>query len=237
MDGIFLRGSKRRSNNEIVRLIINYISNNSGSIKINEISREIRIGEKTIKKWLDIIKLIRTQCQDFSYSNLEDHQININSDVKTDFETVRILSKKKRKKPELKEFFVEFDSVLSKTKKSIILAETHLITNHPSSFIQRQFNPNLNDLQIELSQVLQKGLSHLKSPEVKEISKDSSSNQQGNLLYDLKKAVKLGINGLEHIENVDHKIQMKKLTGWKAELAEAFKERENRMTTESEHVS
>lgn len=223
-----MRGSKRRSNNEIVKLIINYISNNNGSIEIDEISRETRIGEKSLKNWLDIILFIRTQCPDFSYQ--EDQIINFTSTVETDFETVRILSKKHREKSELKEFFVEFDSVLSKTKKNITFAETQIITNDAPNPVQRQFDPRLNDLQLELSQVLQKGLSHLTSPDVKEISKGSSSNQNEDLLFDLKKAVKLGINGLEHIERVDHKIKKNKLTGWRAELAEAYKKREQRMS-------
>lgn len=224
-----MRGSKRRSNNEIVKLIINYISNNTGSINIDEISREIRIGEKSLKNWLDIIHIIRTQCPDFSYSNQEDHIINIDSAI----ETVRNLSKKQREKPELKKFFVEFDSVLSRTKKNITFAETQIITNDAPNPVQRQFDPRLNDLQLELSQVLQKGLSHLTSPEIKEISKGSSSNQQEDLLHDLKEAIKLGINGLEHIERVDHKIKTKKLTGWRAELAEAHKKREQRISSKS----
>ncbi len=228
-----MRGSKRRSNNEIVKNIINYINNNTGSIKIDEISRETQIGEKSLKNWLDIIHIIRTQCPDFSYSNPEDQIINITSSIKTDFETVRILAKKQREKPELNEFFAEFDSVLSRTKKNITFAETHLATNGAFSPVQRQFDPRLNDLQLELSQVLQKGLSHLTSPEVNEISNGSSSNQQEDLLLDLKEAVKLGINGLEHIERIDHKIKKNKLTGWRAELAEAFKKRESRTSSKS----
>ena len=93
-----MRGSKRRSNNEIVKLIIDYISNNTGSIKIDEISRETRIGEKSLQNWLDIIYTILTQCPDFSYSNQED-QLIITSSVKTDFETVRSLAMKHRQKP------------------------------------------------------------------------------------------------------------------------------------------
>ncbi len=212
---------------------MNYISNNTGSREIDEISREIRIGEKSLKNWSEIIHIIRTQCPDFSYSNQEGHLININSAVEADFETVRILSKKQRENPELKEFFVEFDSVLSKTKKNITFAETQIFTNDAPSPVQRQFDPRLNDLQLELSQVLQIGLSHLTSPDVKEISKGSSSNQHEDLVLDLKKAVKLGINGLEHIERVDHKIKKNKLTGWRAELAEAYKKREQRISSKS----
>lgn len=227
-----MRGSKRRSNNEIVKLIINYISHNTGSIEVAEINRKTRIGEKSLKNWLKIIHTIRTQCPGFSYSNQEDQLINVNSAVEADFETVRILSEKYREKPEFKAFFVEFDSVLSKTKKNITFAESQIDTNDAPNSVQRQFDPRLNDLQLELSQVLQEGLSHLTSPEITESSKGSSSkNHEEDLLLDLKKAVKLGIDGLEHIERVDHKIKKNKLTGWRAELAEAFKEREQRISS------
>lgn len=213
-------------------MIINYISNSTGSLKIDEISRETRIGEKSLKNWLEIIYTIRTQCPDFSYSKQED-KLNINSAIEVDRDAVRILSKKYREKPELKEFFEEFDSVLSKTKRNITFAESQINTNDVPNPVQRQFDPRLNDLQLELSQVLQKGLSYLSSPETEESSEDSSSNLQEDLLLDLKRAVKLGINGLEHIERVDHKIKKNKLIGWRAELVEAFKERERRISSES----
>ena len=151
----------------------------------------------------------------------------------TNIDAVHNLSQKKRKDPKMQQFFTEFDTVLSKTQQNLTFVETQLISEEESNPIQRHFDPRLNDLQLELAQVLQKGLSHLSSPEITENRNNSVLNHDGNLLNDLKQAVKLGINGLEHIENVDHKITKKKLTGWKAELAKAFKEREKRISSKS----
>lgn len=228
-----MKGSKRRSNETIVKIIINNINDISGSLSIDKLIRETQLGEKTLRKWIDIISFIRIQCPEFSLSAKNDLITQIKPTEATDFDTVRNLSQKKRKDPKMQKFFAEFDTVLSKTQQNLTFAETQLISKEESNPIQRQFDPRLNDLQLELSQVLQKGLSHLTSPEITETGNNSVLNHNGNLLHDLKQAVKLGINGLEHIENVDHKIKKKKLTGWKAELAEAFKEREKRTKSKS----
>ncbi|MFW9902742.1 MAG: hypothetical protein ACFFFH_00300 [Candidatus Thorarchaeota archaeon] len=226
-----MRSSKRRSNHEIVNLILNYINSTRGPIKISEISRETRISEKSLEKWLKVFHTIRIDCPDFSYSD-QNQLIHVHSAFQTDFETVSTLTKKYREKPEFKDFFTELDSILTKTKRNITFIESQISTKDTPNSVQRQFDPRLNDLQLELSQVLQKGLSHLTSPEIEEISdvEEDSSSYHKDLLLDLKKAVKLGINGLEHIERVDHEIKRKKLTGWRAELVEAFKKREQRIS-------
>jgi hypothetical protein len=224
-----VRGSKRRSNHEIVNSIVNYLKNTENPVKITEMSEKTRIGEKSLKKWLKILHIIRFDCPDFSYSD-GNQIINVNSGFQTDFETVKNLTKKYREKPELKEFFLELDTVMSKTKRNITFIESQIDDKNEPNPVQRQFDPRLNDLHLELSQVLQKGLGHLLSPEIEESSNKTSSSHQSELLHDLKKAVKLGINGLEHIERVDHTMKKKKLTGWRAELAEAFEKREQRIS-------
>jgi hypothetical protein len=142
------------------------------------------------------------------------------SDAKTDIKSIRSKVIERNKDPELQEFLTEFKDVLSKTKTSLEKGTSTTTVSSQSQFLP----PVYSDLQAELTEVLQEGISFLKKPEVAAAKGETSEDM--DFLQELKNAVNLGIENLEHVVKGDYREKKGRVSAMKMELEEVFKIRE-----------
>ena len=218
----------RRSNYRLVETIISALKEEEKHISYDSLSQKTQIKPNNLKNWLKIIKLIQSSSlsikmskkgiitQVSSFSSLNNTQ-NIHHQVK-----------KRDEDPNLQEFFTEFKDVLSKTKTSL---EDAKIKNYPNLNTQpshpRTLTPEYSDLQKELTQVLEQGISFLSSSKNDNCGQKSKNEQ--TFFNELKQAVNLGIENLEKVVVTDYRKKRGRVNAMKSELELVFESRKKRL--------
>ena len=66
-DGKSMGKTKRRSEKQIVEVLLNHLVKVKGVVSQRELCSEVGINPKTVSKWLFLFQLIKNQCPDFRY--------------------------------------------------------------------------------------------------------------------------------------------------------------------------
>jgi hypothetical protein len=222
----------RRNHYRLIDTIISSLKESNPQVTYQKLSKNTNIKINSLKKWLKIINLIQTTSP---VINLTMDGITIQSTSSngySDINTIRSQIKERDEDPRLNEFLNDFKGVLSRTKTSL---ENDNIKNYPQLNARSSHSKNLpqeySDLQTELTQALEQGISFLKSTEDAETPKKSKT--EGNFLQELKQAVNLGINNLEKVVLTDYREKRGRVNAMKSELELAFKAREERLKIKS----
>ena len=214
----------RRNDYETVEIIIGTRKEANQPISYELLSKQTKIRSNSLKKWLKIIELVQNSSLSI---NLTEKGISAHKPI-DDLVAIRTRVKKRGEDPSIKEFLTEFKGVLSRTKASL---EDEKIKNYPQLRSQPRSTPEYSDMQSELTQVLEQGLSFLSS--VEQADKKVTSKTDGNFLRELKDAVNLGINNLEKVVLTDYKKKKGRVNEMKSELEMVFKVREKRLKEKS----
>lgn len=216
-----------KSDYKFVEVIISSLKEVDTNISYEQFSQKNKIKLNSLKKWLKIINLIKTSSLDIS---LTKDEILINKDSSKgleDMNSIHSRIRKRKEDPNIQEFLTEFKSVLSKTKTSLEDGSSKKYSHLSSkSKFSTKLSPEYSDLQAELSQVLEQGVSYLTSPE--NVIRKNESKSEDNFLLELKQAVNLGIDNLEKVLVSDYKEKKGRVSAMKSELEEVFKNRKTR---------
>ncbi len=214
----------RKNHYNSVETIITTLEEADTQISYEELSKQTKIRANSLKMWLRIIELVQNST---IFLNLTENGV-VSKSLSDGPVNARIRVQKREKDPKIQAFLTEFKGVLSRTKISL---EDDNIKNYPQlktrTDLSSPRSPVYTDLQSELTQVLEQGLSFLSSPE--QINKGENSKSETRFMNELKQAVNLGIKNLEKVVVTDYKEKKGRVTAMKSELEMAFKARENRL--------
>ncbi|MCK4848886.1 MAG: hypothetical protein KAT16_07685 [Candidatus Heimdallarchaeota archaeon] len=215
-----------RTHYRLVETIISTLKEEDNQISYELLSKKTHIKANSLKKWLKIIELVQSSSislilteDGISRSSLS--KLDVNTNIQT-----RI--KKREEDPNLQKFLAEFNCVLAKTRISI---EDEKAKNYPYLNARpkdyRKLSSEHTDLQTELTQALEQGLSYLSSSE--QVNVPVNSKTEGGFLQELKQAVNLGIENLEKVVVTDYKVKKGRVNAMKTELETVFENRKKRL--------
>ena len=214
----------RKNNYRIVETIITTLKEADTQLSYEELSKQTNIRANSLKMWLRIIELIQNSVISISFTE----NGVLSQSVSDGSVNVRTRIKKREEDPKIQEFLSEFKGVLSRTKTSL---EDDNIKNYPHLKTQKEVSSRLSseytDLQSELTQVLEQGISFLSSSE--QIDEGDYSKSETGFMKELKQAVTLGIENLEKVVVTDYKAKKGRVNTMKSELELVFEARKKRL--------
>ncbi len=216
----------RRNHHRLVETIISTLKEEHTLISYELLSKKTKIKSHSLKKWLQIIELIQNSSISLS---LTENGVSRSPSSKLDDSTkIHTRIKKREEDPNLQKFLVEFKGVLAKTRISLEDDESEnypYLRTRPKAY--KKLSSEYTDMQTELTQALEQGLSYLSSSG--QVNVPLSSKTEVSLLQELKQAVNLGIENLEKVVVTDYKVKRGRVNTMKSELESVFENRKKRL--------